>query len=69
MLYAQQYGKLPADLVGSVTGLTQGDRFPVAAKAKYADEISTGKAAKDAKPGKGAGNVADVVQAQPHVKG
>ena len=62
MLYAQQYGKLPADLVGSVTGLTQGDRFPVAAKAKYADEISTGKAAKDAKPGKGTGNVADVVQ-------
>src|SRR4029079_13422795 len=62
MLYAQQYGKLPADLVGSVTGLTQGDRFPVAAKAKYADEISTGKAAKNAKPGKGTGNVADVVQ-------
>jgi murein DD-endopeptidase MepM/ murein hydrolase activator NlpD len=62
MLYAQQYGKLPADLVGSVTGLTQGDRFPVAAKAKYADEISTGKAAKDAKLGKGTGNVADVVQ-------
>ncbi len=61
MLYAQQYGKLPADLVGSVTGLTQGDRFPVAAKAKYADQISTGKAAKDAKPGKGTGNVADVV--------
>ena len=69
MLYAQQYGKLPADLVGSVTGLTQGDRFPVAAKARYADEISTGKAAKDAKPGKGTGNVADVVQAQPHVEG
>src|SRR3954471_3434800 len=62
LLYAQQYGKLPADLVGSVTGLTQGDRFPVAAKAKYADEISTSKAAKDAKPGKGTGNVADVVQ-------
>jgi Transglycosylase SLT domain len=69
MLYAQQYGKLPADLVGSVTGLTQGDRFPVAAKAKYADEISSRKAAKQAKPGKGTGNVADVVSSSPTRRG
>ena len=69
MLYAQQYGKLPADLVGSVTGLTQGDRFPVAAKAKYADEISSRKAAKDAKPGKGTGNVANVVSGSPTRRG
>jgi hypothetical protein len=61
ILYAQQYGKLPEDLVGSITGLTEGDRFPVAARARYADQISTRRAAKDARSGKGSGNVADVV--------
>ncbi len=50
LLYASQYGKLPEDLVGSVVGLTQGARFPVAAKARYADDISERKAAKRAKP-------------------
>jgi len=69
ILYAQQYGKLPDDLVGSITGLTQGDRFPVAAKARYADQISTRKAANDAKPGKGSGNVADVVSSSPTRRG
>ncbi len=34
---AQQYGKLPDDLVGSLTGLTAGDRFPIAAKSRYAE--------------------------------
>ena len=32
-------GGLPSNLVGSLTGLTQG-RFPVAAKATYADDLS-----------------------------
>jgi murein DD-endopeptidase MepM/ murein hydrolase activator NlpD len=62
LLYARQYGRLPSDLVGSLTGLTQGDQFPVAAKSRYADSISTSQAAKDAKPTKGSsGNVANVV--------
>ena len=62
LLYARQYGRLPADLVGSLTGLTQGDQFPVAAKARYADSISTAQAASDAKPTKGpTGNAANVV--------
>ena len=34
---AQQYGKLPDNLVGSLTGLTAGDRFPIAAKSRYAE--------------------------------
>ena len=38
-------GGLPADFVGSLTGLTQA-RFPVQANARYADAIDTGKAAK-----------------------
>ena len=70
LLYAGQYGKLPEDLVGSLTGLTQGDRFPVAANARYADDLSERNAAKRAKPSKGAsGNVADVVSSSPTRRG
>ena len=36
---ARLIGGLPADLVGSLTGLTQG-HFPVSAKATYADDLS-----------------------------
>src|SRR5213076_1102769 len=62
LLYARQYGKLPGDLLGSLTGLTQGDRFPVAANARYADDIIDRRAAQRAKPRKGVtGNVADIV--------
>ncbi len=70
LLYAGQYGKLPEDLVGSITGLTQGARFPVAANARYADDISERQAAKRAKPGKtSSGNVADVVSNSPTRRG
>jgi hypothetical protein len=40
LLYANQYGKLPDDLVSSLTGLAEGGRFPVAADARYADDIA-----------------------------
>jgi murein DD-endopeptidase MepM/ murein hydrolase activator NlpD len=40
LLYARAYGKLPSDLVGSLTGLTEGAHFPVAADARYADDVS-----------------------------
>ncbi|HYF24133.1 MAG TPA: lytic murein transglycosylase, partial [Baekduia sp.] len=39
LLRARLIGGLPADLVGSLSGLTQG-RFPVHAKATYADDLS-----------------------------
>ncbi len=39
LLRAQVIGGLPTNLVGSLTGLTEG-RFPVAARATYADEVS-----------------------------
>ena len=39
LLRARLIGGLPADLVGSLTGLTQG-HFPVHAKATYADDLS-----------------------------
>jgi hypothetical protein len=40
LLYARAYGRLPSDLVGSLTGLTEGAHFPIAANARYADDIS-----------------------------
>ena len=46
---ARQYGKLPDGLVGSLTGLTEGAHFPVAARARYADDISERKVSKDSK--------------------
>jgi murein DD-endopeptidase MepM/ murein hydrolase activator NlpD len=70
LLYARQYGKLPDDLVGSLTGLTEGARFPVAADARYADDISEREAAKRSKARSGgSGNAADVVSASPTRRG
>ena len=70
LLYARQYGRIPDDLVGSLTGLTEGARFPVAANARYADDISEREALRRAKPRKGsAGNAADVVSASPTRRG
>ena len=40
LLYARQYANIPGDLLNSITGLTEGARFPVAANARYADDIS-----------------------------
>ncbi|MBI5106786.1 MAG: lytic murein transglycosylase [Solirubrobacterales bacterium] len=39
LMRARLIGGLPSDLVGSLTGLTQG-HFPVHAKARYADDLS-----------------------------
>ncbi|MEO8093094.1 MAG: peptidoglycan DD-metalloendopeptidase family protein, partial [bacterium] len=70
LLYARQYGRLPDDLVGSLTGLTEGAHFPVAADARYADDISERDAARRSKPGqKSIGNAADVVSSSPTRRG
>jgi hypothetical protein len=70
LLYARQYGDLPDDLVGSLTGLTEGARFPVAADARYADDISEREAAKRSDPKEGvAGNAADVISSSPTRRG
>jgi Transglycosylase SLT domain len=53
LLYAKQYGSLPSDLVDSLTGLTAGDRFPVAAEARYADDV---KERRDAHRAEGKGD-------------
>ncbi|MDQ2675214.1 MAG: lytic murein transglycosylase [Actinomycetota bacterium] len=70
LLYARQYGKIPEDLVGSLTGLTEGAHFPVAAKSRYADDISEREALARATPKKGeAGNAADVISSSPTERG
>ncbi len=71
LLYARAYGKLPSDLVGSLTGLTEGAHFPVAADARYADDISTREALVRATPGKRQeyGNAAEVVSSSPTRRG
>ena len=71
LLYAHAYGKLPTDLVGSLTGLTEGAHFPVAADARYADDISTRAALKQATPGQRDeyGNAAAVISSSPTRRG
>ncbi len=71
LLYARAYGKLPNDLVGSLTGLTEGAHFPVAADARYADDISTRAALKRATPEEreAYGNAAEVVSSSPTRRG
>ncbi|MDQ3728014.1 MAG: peptidoglycan DD-metalloendopeptidase family protein, partial [Actinomycetota bacterium] len=70
LLYARQYGKIPDDLVGSLTGLTEGAQFPVAAKARYADDISEREALERSEPSKGSsGNAADVISSSPTRRG
>src|SRR4051794_22001513 len=62
LLGANQYGKLPDALVGSLTGLTEGAHFPVAADAKYADDINDAAAlTRSTTQRRAAGNAADVI--------
>ena len=56
MLRAKLIGGMPAGLVGSLTGLTQG-HFPVHARARYADDISERAAQKRYHSGQNAAQV------------
>ncbi len=70
LLYARSYGKIPEDLLGSLTGLTEGAHFPIAANARYADDISARQAIHDSKTGrKEYGNAANVIQSSPTRRG
>ena len=71
LLFARAYGKLPDDLVSSLTGLTEGAHFPVAADARYADDISTREALARATPSarESYGNAAEVVTSSPTRRG
>src|SRR3954469_7186555 len=56
MLRARMIAGVPADLVGSLTGLTEG-HFPVYARAKYADDLQANDAVKRVKRGANAANI------------
>ncbi len=57
MLRARLIAGVPADLVGSLTGLTEG-RFPVAARARYADDLKEQKS-KRVRAGQNAANIVE----------
>ena len=71
LLYARAYGKLPTDLVSSLTGLTEGAHYPIAADARYADDISARAALKRSEPGsrESFGNAAEVISSSPTRRG
>ncbi len=60
LMRARLIGGLPADLVGSLNGLTQG-HFPVFAKARYADDLSERAVSRRAAQG---ANVANPVESE-----
>jgi Transglycosylase SLT domain/Peptidase family M23 len=68
---ARAYGKLPADLVGSLTGLTEGAHFPVAADATYANDLSAREALKRSAPGAedAYGDASEVISSSPTKRG
>src|SRR6188472_3391101 len=68
LLYARAYGRLPSDLVGSLTGLTEGAHFPIAADARYADDIAARAALKKGESPE-YGNAAEVISSSPTPRG
>jgi hypothetical protein len=71
LTYARAYGKLPADLVGSLTGLTEGAHFPVAADASYADDVAAREAIERSAPGSedAYGDASEVISSSPTARG
>jgi Transglycosylase SLT domain len=69
LLYARAYGKLPSDLVGSLTGLTEGAHFPIAADARYADDIAARAAIEKGGDASEYGNAAEVISSSPTPRG
>ncbi len=70
MLYARTYEGTPANLLGSLTGLTQDDHFPIAANSRYADDLSVRTALHDSTTAsKQYGNAANVIQGSPTSRG
>ena len=58
LLRARLIAGVPADLIGSLTGLTEG-RFPVYARARYADDLAEAQLLKRVRQGENAANVVE----------
>ncbi len=56
LMRARMIAGVPEDVVGSLTGLTEG-RFPVYARARYADDLAEGGATKTVSVGENAANL------------
>jgi Transglycosylase SLT domain/Peptidase family M23 len=70
LTYARAYGRIPTDLVGSLTGLTEGAHFPVAANARYSDELSARAALHNSTTdSRVAGNAAEIISSSPTRRG
>jgi len=70
LLYARAYGKLPSDLIGSLTGLTEGAHFPIADDARYADDISARATLKSSAGAEGVSDgAAEVISSSPTRRG
>jgi hypothetical protein len=70
LTYARAYGRIPSTLVGSLTGLTEGAHFPVAANARYSDELAAREALKNSTTDtRIAGNAAEVISSSPTRRG
>ena len=70
LTYARAYGRIPSDLVGSLTGLTEGAHFPIAANARYSDELAARQALKNSTTdSRTAGNAAEVISSSPTRRG
>jgi transglycosylase-like protein with SLT domain/peptidase M23-like protein len=70
LTYARAYGRIPSTLVGSLTGLTEGAHFPVAANARYSDELAARQALKNSTTdSRVAGNAAEVISSSPTRRG
>jgi hypothetical protein len=67
LLYARAYGRLPSDLVGSLTGLTEGAHFPIAASARYADDIAARAELKNGEDS--LGSASEVISSSPTPRG
>src|SRR3954468_13398048 len=65
MLRARLIAGYPPDFVGSLTGLTEG-RFPVAARAKYADDAAEQATKARVRAGQ---NAAEVIESSPTRRG
>jgi hypothetical protein len=70
LTYARAYGRIPSTLVGSLTGLTEGAHFPVAANARYSDEIAARASLEgSAADTKISSNAAEVISSSPTPRG
>ncbi len=69
LLYARAYGKLPSTLVGSLTGLTEGAHFPVAANARYADDVAARAAIAKNGGAPISGSAAEIISSSPTQRG